>query len=245
MASKSDYYEVLGVARDADLNAIKRSYRKLAMQYHPDRNPDDQAAAERFREVTEAYEVLSDKDKRARYDQYGHAGVDAQMQDFWGHGGFQDSHAFRDFGDMFGDVFGDLFGFGGGGGRMSNRGADLRYDLSLSLEEAAAGREVELEIPKQVECETCHGSGARPGTPRGGPPGLVRCTVTARDGGTAGGSPDPYIDTDGLHPSAQGYQKMADLFFTAIQAQLETSAAALQLVRGSLDPRPGLALTIR
>ena len=165
MASKSDYYEVLGVARDADLNAIKRSYRKLAMQYHPDRNPDDQAAAERFREVTEAYEVLSDKDKRARYDQYGHAGVDAQMQDFWGHGGFQDSHAFRDFGDMFGDVFGDLFGFGGnGGGRMSNRGSDLRYDLSLSLEEAANGREVELEIPKQAECETCHGSGARPGT---------------------------------------------------------------------------------
>lgn len=166
MASKRDYYEVLGVAKDADLNGIKRSYRKLAMQYHPDRNPDDEAAAERFREVTEAYEVLSDKDKRARYDQYGHAGVDAQMQDFWGHGGFQDSHAFRDFGDMFGDVFGDLFGFGGGGGggRMSNRGADLRYDLSLSLEEAAAGREVELEIPKQVECETCHGSGARPGT---------------------------------------------------------------------------------
>ncbi|HXH65120.1 MAG TPA: molecular chaperone DnaJ [Mariprofundaceae bacterium] len=164
MASKRDYYDILGVAKDADLNAIKRAYRKLAMQYHPDRNPDDKEAAERFREVTEAYEVLSDKDKRARYDQYGHAGVDAQMQDFWGHGGFQDSHAFRDFGDMFGDVFGDLFGFGGGGGRMSNRGADLRYDLSLSLEEAAAGREVELDIPKQVECETCKGSGARPGT---------------------------------------------------------------------------------
>jgi molecular chaperone DnaJ len=163
MASKRDYYDILGVAKDADLNAIKRAYRKLAMKYHPDRNPDDQQAAEHFREVTEAYEVLSDKDKRARYDQYGHAGVDAQMQDFWGHGGFQDSHAFRDFGDMFGDVFGDLFGFGGGS-RMSNRGADLRYDLSLSLEEAASGREVELDIPKQVECETCHGSGARPGT---------------------------------------------------------------------------------
>jgi molecular chaperone DnaJ len=163
MATKRDYYEILGVAKDADMNAIKRAYRKLAMKYHPDRNPDDAAAAEHFREVTEAYEVLSDKDKRARYDQYGHAGVDAQMQDFWGHGGFQDSHAFRDFGDMFGDVFGDLFGFGGGG-RASNRGADLRYDLHLSLEEAASGREVELDIPKQVECETCHGSGARPGT---------------------------------------------------------------------------------
>jgi len=161
--SKRDYYEVLGVAKDADENTIKRAYRKLAMKYHPDRNPDDQEAAERFREVTEAYEVLSDEQKRARYDQYGHAGVDDQMQDFWGRGGFQDSHAFRDFGDLFGDVFGEMFGFGGSGGG-ANRGADLRYNLTLTLEEAASGKEVELKIPRHVQCGTCHGSGARPGT---------------------------------------------------------------------------------
>lgn len=161
--SKRDYYEVLGVAKDADENTIKRAYRKLAMKYHPDRNPDDQSAAEKFREVTEAYEVLTDGNKRARYDQYGHAGVDEQMQDFWGRGGAQDSHAFRDFGDMFGDVFGDMFGFGGQGGRNA-RGADLRYNLNLTLEEAASGREVELKIPKHDTCGICHGSGARPGT---------------------------------------------------------------------------------
>ena len=161
--SKRDYYEVLGVGRDADENTIKRAYRKLAMKYHPDRNPDNQEAAERFREITEAYEVLTDENKRARYDQYGHAGVDEQMQDFWGRGGAQDSHAFRDFGDMFGDVFGDIFGFGGQGGR-SMRGADLRYNLTMTLEEAANGREVELKIPRHDNCGTCHGSGAKPGT---------------------------------------------------------------------------------
>jgi len=161
--SKRDYYEVLGVAKDADENTIKRAYRKLAMKYHPDRNPDDSTAAENFREVTEAYEVLTDPNKRTRYDQYGHAGVDDQMQDFWGRGGAQDSHAFRDFGDMFGDVFGEMFGFGGGGAQ-SGRGADLRYNLSMTLEEAASGREVELKIPKHETCGTCHGSGARPGS---------------------------------------------------------------------------------
>ncbi|NWF36469.1 molecular chaperone DnaJ [Mariprofundus sp. KV] len=160
--SKRDYYEVLGVAKDADENTIKRAYRKLAMKYHPDRNPDDEKAAENFREVTEAYEVLTDSNKRARFDQYGHAGVDEQMQDFWGRGGAQDSHAFRDFGDMFGDVFGDMFG-GRGGGRAT-RGADLRYNLSITLEEAASGKEVELNIPRHESCNTCNGSGARPGS---------------------------------------------------------------------------------
>ena len=165
MATKRDYYEILGVQKGDDVNTIKRSYRKLAMKYHPDRNKDDAEAAEKFREVTEAYEVLSDKEKRARYDQYGHAGVDDQMNDFWARGGFQDSHAFRDFGDVFGDVFGDIFGFGGGaGGGRPNRGSDLRYQLEMSLEDAASGREVELEIPKHVACGTCKGSGARPGT---------------------------------------------------------------------------------
>jgi len=161
--TKRDYYEILGVEKGADINTIKRAYRKLAMKYHPDRNRDDDTAAEKFREVTEAYEVLSDTDKRARYDQYGHAGVDDQMHDFWSRGGFQESQAFHDFGDVFGDIFGDIFGFGGGGSRTS-RGADLRYQLDMSLENAANGREVELDIPRHVSCETCHGSGARPGT---------------------------------------------------------------------------------
>jgi len=162
--TQRDYYKILGVEKGADINTIKRAYRKLAMKYHPDRNKDDDAAAEKFRETTEAYEVLSDTDKRARYDQYGHAGVDDQMQDFWARGGFQESQAFHDFGDVFGDVFGDIFGFGGGGGGRAGRGADLRYQLDMSLEDAANGREVELNIPKHAACETCHGSGARPGT---------------------------------------------------------------------------------
>ena len=160
--SKRDYYEVLGVEKGADKNDVKRAYRKLAMKFHPDRNPNDEKAAENFREVTEAYEVLSDESKRSRYDQYGHAGVDDQMGGF-GSGGFQGSHAYQDFGDLFGNVFGDAFGFGGGGG-PSNQGADLRYNLTISLEEASVGKEVELEIPKHEHCDTCSGSGARPGT---------------------------------------------------------------------------------
>ena len=161
--TQRDYYEVLGVDKGADDNAIKRAYRKLAMKYHPDRNPDDEKAAEMFREITEAYEVLADKDKRARYDQYGHAGVDDQMGGF-GAGGFQGTHAYQDFGDLFGSMFGDAFSGSGGGGQLHQRGADLRYNLSISLEEAAKGKEVELEIPKHEHCDTCSGSGARPGT---------------------------------------------------------------------------------
>ena len=161
--SKRDYYEVLGIEKSAEQNDIKRAYRKLAMKFHPDRNPNDEKAAESFRELTEAYEVLSDESKRSRYDQYGHAGVDDQMGGF-GAGGFQGSHAYQDFGDLFGNVFGDAFGFGGGGGQPNNQGSDLRYNLTISLEEAASGKEVELEIPKHEQCDTCTGSGARPGT---------------------------------------------------------------------------------
>jgi len=160
--SKRDYYDILGIERSADTNTIKRAYRKLAMKYHPDRNPDDESAAANFREVTEAYEVLSDDKKRELYNQYGHAGVDGQMGGFGG-GGFQDSHAYRDFGDLFGEAFGNMFG-GGGGGGQHNRGSDLRYDLELTLEEAASGKEVSLHIPKHEHCDTCGGSGARAGT---------------------------------------------------------------------------------
>lgn len=157
--SKRDYYEVLGVERNASDSDIKKAYRRLAMKYHPDRNPDDEEALARFREVKEAAEVLSDARKRAAYDQFGHAGVDASHGG-GGAGGFGGA----DFADIFGDVFGDIFG---GGRRRSSRGADLRYDLEITLEEAVQGTETDIRVPTLVPCETCGGSGARPGsTPR-------------------------------------------------------------------------------
>ncbi len=157
--SKRDYYETLGLERNASESEIKKAYRRLAMKYHPDRNPDDQESLNRFREVKEAFEVLSDSQKRAAYDQFGHAGVDGARGGGAG-GGFGGA----DFADIFGDVFGDIFG---GGRRRSTRGADLRYDLEITLEEAVQGIEREIRVPNLVPCETCSGSGARPGsTPR-------------------------------------------------------------------------------
>jgi molecular chaperone DnaJ len=155
--AKRDYYEVLGLNRDASEEDIKKAYRKLAMKYHPDRNPDNPKAEESFKEAKEAYEILSDGQKRAAYDQFGHAGVDPSAGGGGGGGGF------ADFGEAFGDIFGDLFG---GGGRRSNvyRGADLRYNMEISLEDAARGTETKIRIPVMTGCETCHGSGARPGT---------------------------------------------------------------------------------
>ncbi len=156
--AKKDYYEVLGVNRDASDDEIKKAYRKLAMKYHPDRNPDNPKAEEHFKEAKEAYEILSDAQKRAAYDQYGHAGVDPSMAGA-GAGGFGAGN----FADAFGDIFGDIFG---GGGRRSNvyRGADLRYNLEISLEEAARGTETKIRIPTMAECDSCHGSGARKGS---------------------------------------------------------------------------------
>lgn len=158
--SKRDYYEILGVARDIDPKELKKAYRKLAMKYHPDRNPDDKDAEAKFKEATEAYEVLSDEQKRAAYDQYGHAGVDQSAG-----GGAYGGNA--NFSDIFGDVFGDIFGAAGGGrgGRGGpSRGSDLRYTLELTLEEAVRGVDKKIRIPTLVNCETCNGSGAKPGT---------------------------------------------------------------------------------
>ena len=157
--AKKDYYEVLGVNRDASEDDLKKSYRKLAMKWHPDRNPDNPKAEEHFKEAKEAYEVLTDAQKRAAYDQFGHAGVDPSAGAGAGAG-------FGGFGDAFGDIFGDIFGGGGGGRQRSTvfRGADLRYNLEITLEDAARGTETRIRIPALEECETCHGSGAKPGT---------------------------------------------------------------------------------
>lgn len=159
MAAKRDYYEVLGVSRDATDNEIKSAYRKLAMQYHPDRNPGSKEAEEKFKEAAEAYEVLRDSQKRAIYDQYGHQGLEGTG--FSGFGGFEDIFS------SFSDIFDDFFGFSSGrrsSRSRSQKGADLRYDLTLSFMEAAFGKETEISIEKYEQCPECIGSGCEPGT---------------------------------------------------------------------------------
>jgi molecular chaperone DnaJ len=154
--AKRDFYEILGVNRDASDEEIKKAYRKLAMKHHPDRNPDNPKSEGLFKEAKEAYEILSDQQKRAAYDQHGHAGVDPQARGFGGGGN-------GGFGDAFADIFGDIFG--GGGGRSNvYRGADLRYNLEISLEDAARGSETRIRIPTMAGCEACDGSGAKKGT---------------------------------------------------------------------------------
>lgn len=157
--AKRDYYEILGVDREADEKAVKKAYRRLAMKFHPDRNPDDPEAEDKFKEATEAYEVLADEEKRAAYDRFGHAGVDPQMGG--GGGGFSGGG----FGDVFGDMFGDIFTGGssrsGRGG--AQRGADLRYQLDLDLEDAVKGSSVKIKVPTLAECEPCNGSGSEDG----------------------------------------------------------------------------------
>ncbi|MDA8599856.1 MAG: molecular chaperone DnaJ [Burkholderiaceae bacterium] len=162
--AKRDFYEVLGVPKNASDDEIKKAYRKLAMKWHPDRNQGDASAESKFKEVKEAYEMLSDAEKRGAYDQYGHAGVDPNMR-----GGAGGPGGPGGFGDAFGDIFGDIFGGGrrgggGGGGRQVFRGNDLSYAMDITLEEAAAGKESQIRIPSWDSCTPCDGTGAKPGT---------------------------------------------------------------------------------
>jgi molecular chaperone DnaJ len=164
--AKRDYYEILGVAKNASEEDIKKAYRKLAMKHHPDRNPDDKGAEEKFKEAKEAYEMLSDAQKRAAYDRFGHAGVDPNAAG--GPGGFGGGAGFNGgFAEAFGDIFGDIFGSAAGarGGRGNAfRGADLRYNMEISLEQAAHGFATDIRVPAWESCDVCSGTGAKPGT---------------------------------------------------------------------------------
>jgi molecular chaperone DnaJ len=155
--TKRDYYDILGVPRNADDQQLKSAYRKLALEHHPDRNPGNKAAEEKFKEAAEAYAILADSEKRSRYDRFGHSGVSSQA------GAGFDPSTFAGFEDIFGGIFGDFFG---GGGRRGGpeRGADLRYDLEITFEESAKGVETAIRIPRLEPCETCHGSGAAAGS---------------------------------------------------------------------------------
>lgn len=168
--AKRDFYEILEVAKNASEAELKKAYRRKAQKFHPDRNPDDASAEEKFKEAKEAYEILSNSQKRAAYDQFGHAGVDQSAGGGPGPGGAGPGG----FGDVFGDVFGDIFGGGraGGGGSNAYRGSDLRYNLDLSLEDAVAGTTVKVRVPTLVKCKPCGGSGAKKGTK---PTGCTTC----------------------------------------------------------------------
>lgn len=161
---KRDYYEVLGVDKNADDAALKKAYRALAKKYHPDMNPGDQEAEKKFKEASEAYAVLSDPEKRRKYDQFGHAAFDGGAGGAGGFGGFDFNSA--DFGDIFGDIFGDLFGGRRSSGARSGpmKGANLRTSVRITFEEAVFGTEKEIELTVKEECKTCHGTGAKPGT---------------------------------------------------------------------------------
>jgi molecular chaperone DnaJ len=176
MAQKRDYYEILGVDRGAPIEEIKKSYRKMAIKFHPDKNPDDPTAEDKFKEAAEAYSILSDEDKRRRYDQFGHAGVGGNGGGggAYGAGGFSMEDIFSQFGDIFGNEgspFGDMFGGRAGGGRRVRRGSDLRIKLKLDLQEVANGIEKKIKVKRHVSCTTCGGNGAKHGT------SLTTCTT--------------------------------------------------------------------
>jgi len=193
--AKQDYYELLGVSKGADGDEIKKAYRKLAMKYHPDRNPDDEVAEQNFKDANEAYEVLKDDEKRAAYDRFGHAAFE---QGGGGGGGFEG------FGGGFSDIFEEMFG-GGGGGRgrgqeQSGRGSDLRFNMEITLEEAFNGKSTEIHVPGSVACDTCHGSGATPGSQ------AVNCSTCSGHGRVR--SQQGFFTVERICPSCHGQGKV-------------------------------------
>ena len=166
MSTKRDYYEVLGISKNASKEEIKKAYRKQAIKYHPDKNPGNAEAEEKFKEAAEAYEVLNDDQKRSRYDQFGHAGVGGAAGGGFGGGGMTMDDIFSSFGDIFGDAFGGFGGFGRSsrGGRSTNRGSNIRVKVKLNLQEIANGAEKKIKVNKYISCKACHGTGARDGS---------------------------------------------------------------------------------
>lgn len=198
--AKQDYYELLGVSKGADGDEIKKAYRKLAMKYHPDRNPDDKVAEQNFKDANEAYEVLKDDEKRAAYDRFGHAAFE---QGGGGGGGFGGG-GFEGFGGGFSDIFEEMFG-GGGGGRgrgqeQSGRGSDLRFNMEITLEEAFHGKSTEIHVPGSVACDTCHGSGATPGSQ------AVNCSTCSGHGRVR--SQQGFFTVERICPSCHGQGKV-------------------------------------
>ena len=198
--AKQDFYELLGVSQGADGDEIKKAYRKLAMKYHPDRNPDDKVAEQKFKDANEAYEVLKDAEKRAAYDRFGHAAFE---QGGGGGGGFGGG-GFEGFGGGFSDIFEEMFGGGGGRGRggqeQSGRGSDLRFNMDITLEEAFKGKSTEIHVPGSVACDTCHGSGAAPGSQ------AVNCSTCGGHGRVR--SQQGFFTVERICPSCHGQGKV-------------------------------------
>lgn len=258
MAQKRDYYEVLGVDRKATADEIKKSYRKLAIKFHPDKNPDDPTAEDKFKEAAEAYSVLSDEDKRRRYDQFGHAGVGGNGGGggAYGAGGFTMEDIFSQFGDIFGgegSPFGDIFGGRANGGRRVRRGSDLRIKLKLDLQEVANGVEKKIKVKRHVSCNTCGGNGAKHGTSlttcttcNGN--GQVRKVVNTMLGQMVSANTCPTCNGDGKIISercevcaGEGRQLQDDLITLNIPGGVADGMQLSMSGKGNVPPRGGVA----
>lgn len=247
MAEKRDYYEVLGVERNADAETIKKAYRKAAIKYHPDKNPGDKEAEEKFKEAAEAYDVLSNDDKRARYDRFGHAGMNGAgsggFGGFGGAGGFTMDDIFEQFGDIFGGAFGG--GFGGGrrrsGGARVSRGSDIRVTVKLSLQEIAEGVTKKLKIKKSVACSKCGGSGAKDGS------GLVTCSQCGGSGYviTVQNSFFGRMQTQSVCPSCQGTGRVVKERCEQCNGEGTQRGEEIVEVQIPAGVAEGMALTVR